>query len=110
MYTYYPNDKEYNLYDLNAKYGLAIVLKDYKAYQEKKKADEESIKVGDEVYSLDPNDKSVVTSVDKETKRVTILTTRGKYASIRFSDAHKTGRHFDELEELLDRLRGEDSD
>jgi hypothetical protein len=35
----YPNDKGYNLYDLNAKYGLARILKDYKAYEEKKKAE-----------------------------------------------------------------------
>lgn len=79
------------------------IIRRTKAYEEKKKAEEE-IRVGDEVYFVDPNDKSVVTFVDKETKRVTILTTRGKYASIRFSDAHKTGRHFDELEQLLSKL------
>lgn len=99
----YSNDKEYNLYDLNAKYGLAKVLKDYKAYKEKKEAE---IKVGDEVYFLDPNDKSVVTCVDKENRMAVILTIRGKCASIRFSDAHKTGRHFDEIPQLLGKLKG----
>lgn len=76
-----------------------------KAYEEKKKAEE--IKVGDEIYFLDPNDKSIVTFVDKENRMATILTIRGKYASIRFSDAHKTGRHFDELEMMFNKLRGE---
>ena len=103
----YPNDKGYNLYDLNVKYGLGRVLKDYKAYEEKKKAEEESIKVGDEVYFIDPNDKSVVTFVDEEKRTVVILTIRGKYSILRFCDAHKTGRHFDEVEQLLGKLEND---
>ena len=77
-----------------------------KAYEEKKKAEEE-IRVGDEVYILDPNDKSVVTFVDEEKRIVVILTIRGKYSTLRFCDAHKTGRHFDEVSQLFDKLRGE---
>ena len=103
----YPNDKGYNLYDLNAKYGLGRVLKDYKAYEEKKKVEEE-IKVGDEVYLLDKTYPFVVTNVAGNTN--VCLAESGKYTSIQRKHLTKTGRHFDEVAQLLDKLRGKEDD
>ena len=80
-----------------------------KAYKEKKKAEEETIKVGDVIYSKMSNVKAVVTSISE----------RGDYDCI-YSDGAtftlnvdkaaeywtKVG-HFDEVSQVLDKLRGE---
>lgn len=103
----YPNDKGYNLYDLNAKYGLAKVLKDYKAYEEKKKAEKEFIKVGDEVVT-DNGKKAIVTLIDYES--VTAVFEDGSSRAGYYKSFKKTGRHFEEIPQLLKKLRGENGD
>ena len=37
----FPNESNWNLFDLNAKYGLAVVIKEFKKWQEKNKKAEE---------------------------------------------------------------------
>ena len=105
--TYGSKDPDYNLYDLVAKYGAKKVIDDLKKWEEKKKAEEESIKVGDEVYLLDKNHPIVVTSVDND--NIVCLAESGKYSYFvgkQRDSLKKTGRHFDEVEQLLSKLRG----
>lgn len=102
----YPNDKGYNLYDLNAKYGLARVLKDYKTYKEKKKAEE--IKVGDEIYSEMRDTKAIVISIDSW-ERWICLRADGLFFIINDDVKEcwrKTGNRFDtEINQLLSKLQ-----
>ena len=77
-----------------------------KAYEEKKQAEEE-IKVGDEVYLLDDTNPIIITRVSPE--GLVGFSQRGKYAWYSYKerkDLHKTGRHFDEIEQVLDKLKG----
>jgi len=106
----YPNDKGYNLYDLNAKYGLARILKDYKAYEEKKKA--EGIKIGDEVIYLPNNTKFYVIGESPNRYKGIYYAEHNKYLPLTICDFEKdkcmkTGKHFEEISKLLDKLRNE---
>lgn len=105
----YPNNKGYNLYDLNAKYGLGRVLKDYKAYEEKKKVEEE-IKVGDEVSNEDVTRTIIVTYIHNNDYFDGIDFNGVVYTNCYRELWNKTSRHFDEVEQLLDKLRGKDND
>ena len=78
-----------------------------KVYEEKKKAEEESIKVGDEVVNNSGNE-AVVTMVDDRT--VFVVYNDGNCGEFYKESFKKTGRHFDEVEQLLDKLRGENND
>ena len=102
----YPNEKGYNLYDLNAKYGLARILKDYKAYEKKKKAEKE-IQVGDEIKSLYDEVFGVVTKVNSITGTIRVLFRDGSGATmdLKLRNFERTGRHFDELQQLLDKMK-----
>ena len=82
-----------------------------KAYEEKKKAEEETIKVGDEVEhkvnSTIPS-KLIVTEVKKENSFMSGISHLGEvYSVMNMSQWRKTGRHFNEVSQLLDKLRGE---
>ena len=78
-----------------------------KAYEEKKKAEEE-IKVGDEVKSVCGELVGVVTRVNQSTERFRILFSDGSGGMTECfpEDYEKTGRHFEIVEELLNQLRG----
>lgn len=71
---------------------------------EPKEPDNE-IRVGDEVYLLDENRKSVVTYVDGGHYAVMICQS-GKWSVEDVKKIHKTGKHFDEIEKVLNLLKG----
>lgn len=99
---YFPVDYNNGLkiYDLNAKYGLAYILEDWKQYLEKIK-----IKIGDEVSNEDVTRTIIVTNTYAN----------GYFDGIDFNGAvysdcdpklwKKTGRHC-EIIKLLNQLRG----
>ena len=76
-------------------------------YEEKQKQDAE-FKVGDEVYLLDENHPRVVTNIldDNGRTRAIQITENGKWVVDDIKDIHKTGRHFDEISEVLAEMRG----
>jgi len=98
------------LEDIITDVGFSEVLKRVKAYEENKKAEEYSIKVGDEVKSVYNNLSGVVTKVNPGTEKIRILFCDGSASIIEcfFEDYEKTGRHFDEVEQLLDKLGGKE--
>lgn len=73
-----------------------------KAYEEKV---ETEIKVGDEVITLGKNI-AVVTRVEDNCVRVMFKDGSGFREQHTINELKKTGRHFDEVEQLLDKLRG----
>ena len=77
-----------------------------KAYEEKKKAEEE-IKVGDEIVCNCPNEQRVIITAICD-GWVTFMRKDGACYSRADKDLKKTGRHFDEIEQLLHELRGEE--
>ena len=77
-----------------------------KAYEEKKKAVEE-IQVGDEVVCNCPNKQRVIIT-SKYDGWVTFMRKDGACYSRAEMGMKKTGRHFEEISQLLDKLRGEE--
>lgn len=108
----YPSDADYSLYDLNAKCGLADIVEKFKAYEEKKKAEE--IKVGD-IVKFNKNCHSYDTKENREflvlhkfdNGIVTLLYDNGDTGAVDISLLDKTGRHIDETEQLLNKLKGD---
>jgi len=109
--TYGSKNPDYNLYDLVAKYGAKKVLDDFKKWQEEKKKADEEIIVGDEIKSAYSEIFGVVTNVSI-TGHIRALFSDGTGATIDLDPRNfkKTGRHFDEVEKILDKLRGENND
>lgn len=99
--TYGSKDPDYNLYDLVAEYGAKKVLNDFKKWQEEKKKRDEEIKVGDEVMHQHEN--GIITSIHDGYYR--ILLSDGFPISETKSGFVKTGRHFDELQQLLEKMK-----
>ena len=81
-------------------YTISEIIERIKAYEEKKKAEEE-IKVGDEVISFSDS-KAIVTMVDDEW--VTVIFEDGSSGEFPRNNFRKTGRHFDEIAELFSKL------
>lgn len=103
--TYGSKNPAYNLFDLVAKYGAKKVVNDFKKWQEeKKKAEEESIKVGDEVVIDDKGRKAIVTRV-LDNDLYNIVFYNGDTNCVDRLFIGKTGRHFDEVEQLLDKMK-----
>jgi len=99
------------LEDIITDVGFSEVLNRVKAYEEKKKADAE-IKVGDEVMYLPNDTKFYVIAVSPERYKGLYYAEYNKYLPITICDLEKdeckkTGRHIDEISQLLDKLRGE---
>lgn len=108
--TYGSKDPDYNLFDLVVEYGAKKVLNDFKKWQEeKKKAEEEIFKVGDEVIGVSDG-KAIVTMVDDDDDNVMVVYIDGSCGEFNKETFKKTGRHFDEVEQLLAKLRGENND
>ena len=108
-----PSGEWGNMFDRDSYYVEAIfkhysineIAERIKAYEEKKKAEEESIKVGDEV--LYGSSKLLVTSITNHF--ICTVNADGKVDTWRATaELIKTGRHFDEAEQLLDKLRGKE--
>lgn len=85
-----------------------------KDYEERKKQKDAEICVGDEVYtSLDENFKYIVTRIYRYDELVAnLLSQNGTWGRVmKLSNLHKTGKHYDAIEEVLKELRGdEDAD
>lgn len=83
--------------------ALEQELKEYEQSQNE-------IKVGDEVYLSDEHYPRVVTCVTKtngENPVAIQLTKSGKWVTDNITELHKTGRHFDQIEEVLKALKEE---
>lgn len=100
--TYGSKDPDYNLYDLVAKYGAKKVLNDFKKWQKKKH--EEEIKVGDEVVVTSVGFKGIVLSIYSN-ERYRVIYKDGIISNEGKNTLKRTGRHFDELQQLLDKMK-----
>lgn len=83
-------------------YSISEIADRIKAYKEEKKAKEE-MKVGDEVISFSDS-KAIVTMVDCSC--VTVVFSDGSSGEFPRNNFRKTGRHFDEVDKLLDLISG----
>lgn len=84
------------------------VIAKIKEYEDKQKQDTE-MKVGDEVYLLDENHPRVVTNVfdDGGRTRAVQISENGKWVVDDVKELHRTGKHFDQIAEVLKEMRGE---
>lgn len=110
MYLTNPHvDEGVMLYDLICDHDIAEVISEFKKWQEeKKKAEEESIKVGDEVTVTDFDALVGYTFIVMQIigKRVVGIRDDWRlYENLSLEYLEKTGRHFDEIEQLLDKMR-----
>ena len=83
-----------------------------KDYEERKKQKDAEICVGDEVYtSLDENFKYIVTRIYRYDELVAnLLSQNGTWGRVmKLSNLHKTGKHYDAIEEVLKELRRDES-
>lgn len=109
--TYGSKEPDYNLYDLVAKYGAKKIIDDFKKWQEEKKKAEE-IKVGDVVkfnekchnYDHVKSREFLVLHIF-DNGLVTLLYDNGDTGASDKSLLDKTGKHIDEVEQLLSKLQ-----
>ena len=94
------------MYDLICNYDIAEVISEFKKWQEEKKK-AKKINVGDEVITQERNI-AVVTRVKDNCVRVMFKDGSGFRAQHTINELTKTGRHFDEVEQLLDKLGSEE--
>jgi len=98
-----------SVYGVVCGFTVQQIVEIINAYEEKKNADEESIKVGDEIVCNCPNEQRVIiTSICDGW--VTFMRKDGACYSRADKDLKKTGRHFDEVEQLLHKLGDENND
>ena len=79
-----------------------------KAKYEEWKKQKDKIKVGDEVILDEVNTKAVVTAKESDDVYYMALTENGLYEVFKEYEVKKTGRHFPEVAELLEKMRGEE--
>ncbi len=72
-----------------------------KAYEEKKKAEEETVKVGDVVECMDAH--MIVTRINPITKTISGVSKDGEFFDRDMTKWHKTGKHYD-IESILKEL------
>lgn len=85
-------------------YPYEITCSEAKAKYEAWKREKNEIQIGDEVKIKDLEDKGIVTSV--LATRCDVLWFDGTVSEdVLMSELYKTGRHFDEVEELLKKMR-----
>lgn len=84
-----------------------------KDYEEQQKQKDDEIHVGDEVYtSLDENFKYIVTRIYRWYNELAanLLSQNGTWGLMELSNLHKTGKHYDAIEEVLKELRRDEND
>lgn len=95
-------------YQAMMNYSPSEAIAKIKEYEEKQKQVADEIKVGDEVYIIMENYPSVVTCIFSESgldnPKAVHITKSGKYAVTPLSQLHKTGKHFDQIAEVLKQL------
>ena len=105
--TYGSKEPDYNLYDLVAEYGAKKVVDDLKKWQKEKKKAEEEIKVGDIVIHKDDKIKGVVYKIEDGLAYGTnCYLNPFEWAT----NLCTIVGHMDEIETLLDKLRGKDNE
>lgn len=97
----------FNTYNIFDNYSASEAITKIKEYEEKQKQPDDEIKVGDEIYSLDKNYRSVVTAIFDTCRGVTAVffTQNGKLAGELLENLHKTGRHFPQIAEVLKQMQ-----
>ena len=96
-----------NYFDLFAQTSLSEFVSKYKKYKDK----QNEIKVGDEISPNDyKNVKAIVTYISDYCYEAWVLKNGGvgtyTLSHEKIKNWHKTGRHFDEVETLLSKLKG----
>lgn len=112
------NGASWGMKDLEAIFGLSYstdimldlsaseAIEKIRVYEERKKQEEDEIKVGDEVvYYNDSEVKFIVTRI--KNGYIFGINDTGEFSNKNESCWVKTGRHFDEIAEVLKKLRGD---
>lgn len=113
MKVYFPlnSEERLNYFGINVqtvKYAIENskdLIARAKAYEKKKDTE---IKVGDEVKLH--NALMIVTRVDEESGYISGVRASGDYSNRDPRNWQKTGRHFDEIKQLLNKLKGDEND
>lgn len=90
--------------DIFHSFSGSEAIEKIRQYEEQKKSEEEEIKVGDEVYISDRNYTYIVTSVKEY---ASFFSQNGKWGNEHKSNLTKTGRHFDQIAEVLKQMQEE---
>ena len=90
-------------FELYHSFTVQEVIEKLKAWEDK----QNEIKVGDEVISDAFDDKGIITHISPE-GAVAIICNGSSMMKVGKMGLHKTGRHFDEIEAVLEKLRGEE--
>ena len=99
----FPKHKTYDVWDIIRHYSASEAIAKIKEY-EKGLSD---ISVGDEVYCIGPNHRSLVTAILEDCKKAVLISASGKWATEYLKNLNKTGKHYSELEKMLDELKGD---
>ena len=93
-----------NLYleNIFSNLSLSEFVNKYKEYKDNKDKQDNEIRVGDEVYYLDHNYKSIVTRVEDGV--AVMITNNGKWSTCNTEELHKTGKRYD-IESILNGLK-----
>ena len=89
----------------NSKCSINGGCQKFALYVDREKGADDEIRVGDEVYIIDRNHAFVVTHIT-EAGNIVGISEAGKYVDATKPELlHKTGRHFNEIEEVLKRMQ-----
>ena len=107
-----PFYENVTLFDAVAKYGIEKVMDDFKKWQEQKKQAEEEIKVGDEIEYLPTNQKGYFVGESPNYYKGIYPNPLNTHLPITIfewskQDCKKTGKHIEEVSQLLDKLKGD---
>lgn len=97
----FPKHPNYDVWDIIRHYPAAEAIAKIKEYEKELV----TFNVGDEVHFYDSNRKYIITSLLEAEKGV-FISANGKYTTNYLSQAVKTGKHYSELEKILDDLKG----
>lgn len=88
------------------RYTYQEAVEKIRVYEEQKNAEEEEIKVGDEVYSDTFCDKGIVTHITGDkTECVAIICSGSSMMKAKRNGLHKTGRTFPQIAEVLEKMK-----
>lgn len=84
-------------------------VQEIKGYEEKQKQADAEISVGDEVYIINENDKSVVTNIFNASHGPVAMLLSGdaKWIDVGLQYLNKTGKHYPQIAEVMKELRGD---
>jgi len=101
---FYENANQTICYEVWGSTTLSLIFyyNSLSEFVNKYKDKQNEIKVGDEVYCLDHNYKSIVTSVEDGV--AVMITNNGKWSTCNTEELHKTGKRYD-IESILNGLK-----